>query len=287
MASSTTTPGPRAAAAAFDKASDVYERMTGGCTREVANILLTLDPKVDSLSVILDNACGPGIVTEEILERFPDADGAKPKISAADLAPSMVSNFTAKAKRRGWIAKGHQDNPLTVEIMDAEDLTYTDGTFTHSYTNLGFPFFPHPEKAAEQVYRTLRPGGTAFISTWKTLGYMRPLHDAQRAVRPNDALWEPPMPKDWYRQEKLIQVLVSAGFERDRIQVLTKSMAYRGKDLDDLLDIIETGFMGMVTNGWSEEEKEQWVKALPNALTEQEKETASIKMTAWIAVAKK
>ncbi|KAL2812939.1 S-adenosyl-L-methionine-dependent methyltransferase [Aspergillus granulosus] len=291
MASSTTTstptptPAPGTAAAAFDKSSEVYERMTGGCTREVAKFLLTLDPKVDSSSVILDNACGTGIMAEEILGLFRDA--AKPKIHAADLAPSMISNFAAKAKIKGWVVDGNGGDLLTVEVMDAEDLTYPNNTFTHSYTNLGFPFFPHAEKAAEHVYRTLQLGGTAFVSTWKTLGYMGPLQEAQRAVRPNEAPWESPMPKDWYTQEKLTQVLVSAGFETEKIQILTKSVGYRGKDLGDLLDIVKTGFLAIVTNGWSEEEKEQWVKELPNALTEQEKESASIEMVAWIAVAQK
>jgi SAM-dependent methyltransferase len=171
--------------------------------------------------------------------------------------------------------------------MDAENLSYPDDTFTHSYTNLGFPFFPNSEEAAGHVYRTLQPGGMAFISTWKTLGYLRPLHAAQRAVRPTSTLWEPPMPKDWYTQEKLAQVLVSAGFETGKIRVLTKSVGYGGKDLDDLLDILRTAFLGQVTNGWSEEEKEKWIQELSNALTEREKESASLDMVAWIAVAQK
>ncbi|KAJ0426684.1 S-adenosyl-L-methionine-dependent methyltransferase [Aspergillus carlsbadensis] len=287
MASPTTspTPAPGTAAAAFDKASAVYERMTGGCTREAAKFLLTLGPKVDSSSVILDNACGTGIVTEEILEQF--SNGAKLKIFAADFAPSMVANFEAKAKSQGWIVDGDGDNALTVSVMDAENLTYPDGTFTHSYTNLGFPFFPDGEKAAGHVYRTLRPGGTAFISTWKMLGYRRVLHAAQRAVRPASTLWEPPMPKDWYTQEKLVRVLESAGFEAEKIRIITKPVGYRGKDLEDLLDILKTSFLGMVTSGWSEEEKDQWIKELSNALTEQEQESASLEMIAWIAVAQK
>ncbi|KAL3482815.1 S-adenosyl-L-methionine-dependent methyltransferase [Aspergillus germanicus] len=284
-ATTTPTPAPGTAAAAFDKASEVYERMTGGCTREVAKFLLSLDPKVDSSSVILDNACGTGLVTEEILQQF--SDGAKPKICAADLAPSMIADFEAKAKSKGWIVDGDGKSTLSVSVMDAENLNYPDDTFTHSYTNLGFPFFPNGEKAAGHVYRTLRPDGTACISTWKTLGYLRPLHAAQRAVRPTSTLWEPPMPKDWYTQEKLFQVLVSAGFEAERIRILTQPVGYRGKDLDDLLDILRTAFLGQVTSDWSEEEKEQWIQELSNALTEQEKESASLEMIAWIAVAQK
>jgi ubiquinone/menaquinone biosynthesis C-methylase UbiE len=169
----TSTPAPGTAAAAFDKASEVYGRMTGGCTREVAKFLLTLDPKVDSSSVILDNACGTGLVTEEMLAQF--SDGASPKSFAADLAPSMIANIEAKAKSKGWIVDGDGESALTVSVMDAENLSYPDNTFTNSYTNLGFPFFSNGEKAAGHVYRTLRPGGTAFISTWKKLGYLRPV----------------------------------------------------------------------------------------------------------------
>jgi ubiquinone/menaquinone biosynthesis C-methylase UbiE len=287
MTSATTipTPAPGTAAAGFNKASEVYERMTGGCTREVARFLLTLDPKVDFTSVILDNACGTGLVTEEILGQFSDA--ASPKIFATDLAPSMIANFGTKAKIRGWIGDGDGESALSVSVMDAENLSYPDNTFTHSYTNLGFPFFPNGEKAAAHVYRTLRPGGTAFISTWKTLGYLRPLHAAQRAVRPTSTLWEPPMPKDWYTQETLCHMLVSAGFEAEKIRILNQPVGYRGKDLDDLLDILRTAFLGQVTNDWSEEEKEQWIQELSNALTEQEKESASLEMIAWIAVAQK
>ncbi|KAL4778688.1 S-adenosyl-L-methionine-dependent methyltransferase [Aspergillus varians] len=283
MASSTPAPTPgTTAAAAFDKASDVYERMTGGCTREVAQFLLTLEPRVDESSLILDNACGTGIITSEIYGQLPDA---KPKIAAADLAPSMVANFRSKATSQGWLTEGNDS--LTVSIMDAENLTYPDNMFTHSYTNLGFPFFPDGDKAAGHVYRTLKAGGTAFISTWLSLGYLRPVQKAQLAVRSNSTLWEPPMPKEWSTKEKLVAVLEAGGFRRDKIQVQTKAVRYRGEDLQDLLDIMKTSFLGYVTKGWSDTEKEQWVRELANSLSDKEKAAASVEMVSWVAVAQK
>ncbi|KAL4866959.1 hypothetical protein BDV12DRAFT_172123 [Aspergillus spectabilis] len=283
MASTTKCPPLGTAAAAFDKASDIYERMTGGCTREVAKYILTLDPKVDSSSIILDNACGTGIITEEILNHFSES---RPRISAADFAPSMVSNFTTKAKAKGWITDGDV-NHLTVSVQNAEELTYPDESFTHSYTNLGFPFFADGEKAAAQLYRTLRPNGTAFISTWKTLGYLQPIHRAQLAVRLDSTPWEPLMPKEWLTKEKLVRVLVAGGFEPDRIEVHERTVGYRGKNLEALLDIMKMSFLGQVTDGWNEEEKLIWVKELRESLTEDEKMNASVEMVAWVAVATK
>lgn len=89
MTSTPPTPLPATAAIAFDRTSDIYERMTGGCTREVAKFILTLDLQVNSSSVVLDNACGTGIITEEILKQYPYT---KPKLFAADLAPSMIES---------------------------------------------------------------------------------------------------------------------------------------------------------------------------------------------------
>ncbi|BCS26748.1 class I SAM-dependent methyltransferase [Aspergillus puulaauensis] len=280
--SSAPTPAPGTAAAAFDKSSDAYERMTGGCTREVAQFLLTLEPKVETSSIILDNACGTGIMTSEILGLFPKA---KPKIFAADLAPSMVANFSNMARAKGWIKDGYDG--LMISVMDAEDLTYPDNTFTHSYTNLGFPFFPQAEKAAAHVYRTLKVGGTAFISTWSKLGYLRPVHEAQLRVHPDSKPWEIPMPKEWLTKERLVEVLGKGGFESGKIRVQERTVGYRGKDVDDLIDIMKASFRDYVTNGWSESEKEQWVEELRNSLREEETAMARVEMVAWVAVAQK
>ncbi|KAL4940272.1 hypothetical protein BDV06DRAFT_196956, partial [Aspergillus oleicola] len=277
-------PTPGTAAAAFDKASDVYERLTGGCTRELAAFLLTLEPKPSSSSIILDNACGTGILASEVLRQF-ESEGPKPQMFAADLAPSMIDKVRTKAKKNGWL--NERDGVLDVSVMDAEALTYPDDTFTHSYTNFGFPFFPNGDKAAGEVYRTLKPGGTAFITSWKTLGYLPYIQTAQLAVRPGSVPWEPPMPKDWYTKEKLVGVLQGGGFQKDQILVETKVVGFRGTDVKDLVDILKTGFLEQITSGWSDQEKDQWVKGLRDGLSFEERATASLQMVAWIAIAQK
>ncbi|KAL4880322.1 S-adenosyl-L-methionine-dependent methyltransferase [Aspergillus karnatakaensis] len=290
-----THPPSGTAAYAFNKASDVYERLTGGCTREVAQYILFLNPKVTSSSVVLDNACGTGIITEEIINLFPDP-ASLPQVYAADFAPTMISNLTTKATRNGWIPDPNTGTEreekklnviLNISVQNAEELQYEDNTFTHSYTNLGFPFFPDGVKAAGQVYRTLSPGGTAFVTTWKKLGYLRPIHQAQLAVRPEATPWEVPMPREWMTREKLVGVLEGGGFERGKIEVFEKVVGYRGEDLDDLMDILKTAFLRLVTEGWSEGEKERWVEEVRGGLTEEEKETARLEMVAWVAVARK
>jgi hypothetical protein len=50
---------------------------------------------------------------------------------------------------------------------------------------------------------------------------------------------------------------------------------------------MKIGFLGQITNGWNDDEKEQLFRELRDSLTEEEKETASIEMIAWVAVAQK
>jgi ubiquinone/menaquinone biosynthesis C-methylase UbiE len=49
-----------------------------------------------------------------------------------------------------------------------QDLTFPDEMFTHSFTNFAIFSLPDNEaaRAASHIYRTLKPGGTAAITTW-------------------------------------------------------------------------------------------------------------------------
>jgi ubiquinone/menaquinone biosynthesis C-methylase UbiE len=67
-------------------------------------------------------------------------------------------------RKHDWAAQ------VQSEVMDAQELKYPDDKFTHSFTNFALMAIPDPAKAAKQIYRTLKPGGTAALTTWKQLG---------------------------------------------------------------------------------------------------------------------
>ncbi|KAK2754854.1 hypothetical protein FQN54_006747 [Arachnomyces sp. PD_36] len=273
------------AAEFFDKMAERYERFTGGCTREIAQFILSQPPAVDSSSVVLDNACGTGIITKDILSDFPSADGQRPKIHAVDISSAMVSNIAGVAKAKGW--DNGSDGLVGSSVMDAQDLTFSDNTFTHSYTNFGIFFVPEPEKAAGHIYRTLKPGGRAYVTSWAKLGYLPAILGAQKAVRPDSEEWSLPFGKEWFREEKLREVMVAGGFEAGKVQVVRKTTFYCGEDYEDLIDILKMGFGEHVTKGWSEEEKEKWELEVRGRLTDREKEEARFEMEAYVAIAEK
>lgn len=210
----------------FNTWSETYERNVGGSTRRVARFMLSCSPTPDAGSIILDNACGSGQLAFEALELFPSSGSPRPKIHAVDIAPKMVELLKQKA--------GKAELPgsvLETGVMDAQDISFPDNTFTHSYMNFGIFFLPDGARGAAEIHRTLRPGGTAFVSSWEHLGYVSHIRAAQKAVRPNDELFQLPFPEEWCKEEKLRETLVAGGFAPEKIKILRTKSAMQGENV--------------------------------------------------------
>ena len=139
--------------------SSNYERMSGNCTRLLATQLIsTLTPPITNTSYILDNACGPGIVSEQIKLLHPDA-----RILATDIAPGMIDEVKHVITKNGW-------SNMSTAILDIRDLRILeDGKFSHVIMNLGMPVPGDPTsgpKIVQEMFRVLKIGGVAVISTW-------------------------------------------------------------------------------------------------------------------------
>jgi ubiquinone/menaquinone biosynthesis C-methylase UbiE len=238
----------------FDTLAANYEASIGGCTREVATHLISLLPPVDSTSSVLDNACGNGIVAQELLFRYSNTplsitcvDGAKAMV---DLARHAVPPATSLSSN---------DVKISFDVMDGTNLTLPNEVFTHSVTNMGLFFFPDPQKGAGHIYRTLKPGGIAIVTSWKSAGYLPVIHEAQRAVRPDDPLFKWPIPDVWFQGTHLQQTLEGAGFKD--VQMSEKTVHYAAAKVEVVCEYL----MGMWKNwgpNWSEEETEAFGKKL-------------------------
>jgi ubiquinone/menaquinone biosynthesis C-methylase UbiE len=153
----------------FNKISSSYKLVIGRPTRDIAHYVLNLPSAPSFGSVVLDNACGPGVVTEEIMQLHSQDRNSdeRPKIYAVDLAPSMTAALQHKCVTQGWtnIERG---------TMNAQGLAFPDGIFIHSYMNFGIFFLPDAEKGAAQIHRTLKPGGFAVVTVWAKMGFFQP-----------------------------------------------------------------------------------------------------------------
>ncbi|KAL2784830.1 S-adenosyl-L-methionine-dependent methyltransferase [Aspergillus keveii] len=271
----------------YENSAAIYDRHNKDTTTTIARFMLALAPQPDNDSVILDNACGTGALTFSLLGTFQtthQSGRGPPSVHAVDIAPAMVDAVIRKSETLNV-----PEGVVQTAAMDAQNLSFADDTFTHSYMNFGIFFLPDATRAAAEIHRTLKPGGAAFISTWQTLGYLDLLRASQRIVRPRDTdedLFRPMYSEKWFTEDKLRNTLIAGGFEDHHITVQAKSTALVGSDLDGLVGTILLPF-GNKIDGWSQEERMRLRDVIKEGLTEEEQRRCSVDMVAFVAVAVK
>lgn len=255
---------------AFSSAAESYDKATGGATRHIARQLATISPPLDSNSVILDNACGTGIVIEELQKHLSSiSSSVKPQVIAADASAAMIDALQGKLKRAkaddAW--PNLQDN-VVAHSVPAEELVkdvVASNSITHSYTNFGLFFCKDPTKAAKHIYRTLAPGGTAFITSWHDTGALGPVRKTEGEMQPGNENFKLPFDERWAEPWYVKDVLVQAGFDGDKIEMSQAPSSWSGDDLSSLAQNLTLVF-GTLTrgsSGWkSKEEKQEFARRL-------------------------
>jgi ubiquinone/menaquinone biosynthesis C-methylase UbiE len=102
-----------------------------------------------SSGVLLDVACGPGVVTAALAPR-----------AASVVAFDATEQMLEKAKAR--CAKAGLGN-VEFRLGNAEDLPFGDAQFDGVVTRLAVHHFANPQRALNEIFRVLRSGGTAVI----------------------------------------------------------------------------------------------------------------------------
>jgi ubiquinone/menaquinone biosynthesis C-methylase UbiE len=217
----------RTTAESFAIGAARYEESIGGATRELARHLVDISPPFNASSHVLDNACGNGIVAQEVLLKQQATGASPPKIACADAAPPMV-----ELARAGLSSN---DN-ITFDVMPGEDLKFPDEQFTHSITNQGILFFKDGAKGACEIHRTLKPGGTAVVTTWKDMGHVRVVRKALKALKPDAPPVRLPISESWSQADYLHETFKNAGFVE--VDVHEKTVHYAAKSLKDVCEIL-------------------------------------------------
>ena len=266
--------------AGFASVIDVYEHRVGHACRAVAS---HLPPLLKSFpaegGTVLDNACGTGAATEEFLKVHLSAH-----VSAADVVPPMVQSFKAIIATSPLLTAQVKD----VRLENGESLTYADDSFDASLTNFGIFFFPDPVAGAKQIYRTLKPGGTAVVTLWKTFGFKPILWEVQDRVKPANPLTELPLMEPWCDPKKLEKVLTDGGFGSVQFSIINEGMW--GKDKADFVTVLLENFGALVARNWTDEEKAKLAPVTAQVVDEIQKfcvtdgEKVGCMMEAWAAV---
>jgi ubiquinone/menaquinone biosynthesis C-methylase UbiE len=155
---------------------------------------------------ILEIAAGTGQVTRNIIKNFPEA-----MITATDVNPGMLD-----------VAKKivHSEN-ITWMVADACELQFEDNSFDAVICQFGVMFFPDKQKAMNEAFRVLKPGGQIVFNTWDSLEnnlICKIPDDVVNRVFENDP---PPfykIPFSMYDPAEIETLLKNAGFKNIKVE---------------------------------------------------------------------
>ncbi|ETI24704.1 hypothetical protein G647_04073 [Cladophialophora carrionii CBS 160.54] len=267
----------------FDQLSNVYDELVGLLTGDVGRYAIDhLIPTPTSEIVIHDNACGTGLMTAHLQQVASQTGTSAKKIHATDHVPSVTQVMQQKASRHGWMN-------VEISVMDSQELTLPDGLFDLSITNFGIFFLPDPQRGADQIYRTLKPGGTAVVTTWKERRIMDTIVEAQKIIRPDLETLYAPWAELWSKEETLRNVLVNAGFRAESIKIVERRTDAIVEPFLGDPDMVARAYPA-ATKGWTEEERARLGKEMLRIAQERDPQgrgAGGLYSTAYIAVAKK
>jgi len=168
-------PGPLSAVEPWDLVSEGY-------TLETANVMLPFARHAISLTEltpsarVLDVATGPGVLALELAPRVQ-------RVDAVDFSAAMLEQL-----ERQRLALGIEN--VFARLADGQALPFPDESFDAAFSMFGLMFFPERDRGFAELYRTLRPGGVAVVSSWAPVDQsplMQLMFGALRAADPSRA----------------------------------------------------------------------------------------------------
>ncbi|XXG96670.1 hypothetical protein Hte_002960 [Hypoxylon texense] len=275
----------------FQLHASAYEKSAGATSSRLAAAALARLPlsSYTSSSHILDSAAGPGIVTKLLLSPSPSGVSVPglpispaPRVTGIDIAPAMIDSFMANKAALGWTT-------ADALVQDSGDLSrFRDAEFDAVVMNLGIFALPDPVSGAAEMYRVLKPGGHVVVTTWKVRRAAEVLQGAVDAIRQNSGLKPMAMPVEWTTKEKLVRVMGEGGFSIGQVEVLETSPNWEcGSEEEVVRALSSPMWTARIWEGWTTEEIGRWGDEIRNQLRDQEKQTGTLEMSAWIYVARK
>ncbi|KAJ4372732.1 hypothetical protein N0V86_008097 [Didymella sp. IMI 355093] len=282
---STVNPPPQAQAFLSSAQKVLTYETTGGLvTAQFASHNLTLIPPIQDGAIIHDNACGSGTISRLLLSS-PNLP-SNLRIHATDIDPPFLSALQHTANQNHW--------PISVTNQRSETLNFADNTFTHSLTNVAIFFTSDAGLGgAREIFRTLRPGGTAVVNCWAHVTWLLPVRAVHEHFRPGKPFPTPVVA--WHDGQHIQKVMRDAGFNEQDMRI-ERSDAWAVVKKSGLRGWAEKSwaYLGGIA-GWVEGDEEMWDQAVDKLVelllvqpgTVVEDNEVRMKASQWVVVAKK
>ncbi len=126
-----------------------------------------LERRRGSACRLLEIGCGHGIVLLELSQRFPELalDGLNRWKSGAVSSDKSLAYI---AKRYGLAAPGARGKAPRLHFHDAKKLRFDDGSFDVVVSQVSLQHVERKDRAIEETWRVLKPGGVALLNVDST-----------------------------------------------------------------------------------------------------------------------
>jgi ubiquinone/menaquinone biosynthesis C-methylase UbiE len=233
----------------FAVAGDKYDRFMGRYSRELAPRFIEFAGVEPGMAVV-DVGCGPGALTERLVERV----GAE-NVAAADPSEPFVAAATERAPG------------ADVRLAAAEELPWDDDRFDAALSQLVVNFMRDADAGVSEMRRVVRSGGVVAACTWSYARDMEMLRSFWDAARRLDSGAPDEGTTMRYRSaEELAELWERAGLSDVQTGHLQVEASYTG--FDDLWAPFTFGVgpAGAYLAKLSEEQREQLRTELVNGL---------------------
>ena len=171
---------------------------------------------------VLDVACGSGNAALA-------AARCGCEVTGIDYVPELLERGRARAAAEGL--------PVEFAEGDAEDLRFPDGAFDAVLSVVGVMFTPDQERAAAELARVCRQGGTIAVANWTPTSFIGQIFRTVTRYVPAPAGVRPP--GLWGTEERLQELL---GPAVSRLEVTPRQFVFRFRSPDEFVDLFRTTY---------------------------------------------
>lgn len=195
---------------------------------------------------VLDVACGPGTMSLLLRDRASE-------IQAIDFSQNMIDCFNREIARLGV-------SNITTHLMDGQNLEFGDNEFDRAFSIFGLMFFPDRVKGFRELFRVLKPGGVAVVTSWAPVSEsagMSLMFGAMQAAFPKKPESDSKTTLNLEDPENFNKEMCEAGFKD--VSVTPFDGYWQVDNIEDFFDSVVRGSapIVMIKNRLSETEWEE------------------------------
>ncbi|KAK2616777.1 hypothetical protein QQS21_000154 [Conoideocrella luteorostrata] len=205
----------------------------------------------------LDNACGTGVMTQEMQVILSRDVLEKSEFVCTDSSAAMIDAVKGRIGTEGWVN-------VLARVADAMDTGLPESAYSHVAVGLGLHLIPRPDDVLKDCQRVLKDGGIFGATTFPTRNRdifwgpdIRAAFDSMpfKAPYPEDFPVQTHSSGKWYDEDWVAGHMKEKGFKDVRVTV--NPGKYFVENVQEFVDFFGGMIAFLVNAWWSEELKRQ------------------------------